>query len=341
MSDPPVMQSDPDEVPPDICAAIGAATRVALVGHVTPDADCLGALGALWLALPELGKYPFVALPEGTVSRKLSFLVKHAGMTPAGESELRACDLAVVLDTAKARRVNLEGKLDALPGIAVLNIDHHATNTRFGQWNWIGADRSSTAEMVYELLLALGCQITPTVATLLYAGVHTDTHGFSLANTTPRSLQVGYELAQAGARVREICERLHRSHSRSEFDLLKVVYGNTRVSEDGRLAWSTASYEELSAAGCAAADIDDQVNVPRAVEGIAVAILFTEGSPGKVRINFRGEGEVSVLELAQKFGGGGHHASAGAMLNGTLAEIVDQVVRAAKAYVAALPGNAG
>ena len=187
MSNPPVVQSGPDTIPEDVCAAIRSATRVALIGHVTPDADCLGALGALWLALPELGAYPLVALPEGTISRKLSFLVKHAGMTPASESELRACDLVVVLDTAKARRVNLDGKLDVLPGIPVLNIDHHATNTRFGKWIWIGADRSSTAEMVYELLLALGCQITPTVATLLYAGVHTDTHGFSLANTTPLS----------------------------------------------------------------------------------------------------------------------------------------------------------
>lgn len=323
-------------LPAELTYAIRGATRVALIGHVTPDADCLGALGALSLALPELGKYPFVALPPGTVSRRLEYLLSQGGIRPASANELRACDLAVVVDTAKDRRVNVEGKLEALPGVPVINIDHHATNPHFGKWNWVDAHRSSTSEMIFELLLALGCQITPTVATLLYAGVHSDTHGFSLGNTTPRSLQVAFELARAGARVHEVCEQLHRSLSRGEFELCKVVYANTRVSEDGKLAWSTASFDEIAATGCTAADVDEQVEIPRAVEGIFVAMLFTEGHRGKVRINFRGERGHPVLELARQFGGGGHQTSAGAMLDGTLADVTGRVLPAARQYVTAL-----
>jgi len=314
-------------VPVPLLAALHQARRVALIGHVTPDADCLGAMGALYLALPELGKYPFAALPSGTVSRRLEFLVRHAGMRPATAAELRTCDLAVVLDTARERRVNLEGKLEALPDVAVLNIDHHATNPHFGRWHWVDPHRSSTSEMVYELLAALGCQFTPTVATLLYAGIHSDTHGFSLPNTTPRSLQIAHELARAGARIPLVCERLHR----------KVIYRNTRVSPDGRLAWSSASHQEIASTGCSASDVDEQVEIPRSIEGIRVAILLTEGNPGKVRINFRGESGTNVLNLARQFGGGGHLASAGALLDGSLAEVVERVIPAAMAYVAALP----
>lgn len=324
----------------DVQVAAGvvrAARRLALVAHVTPDADCLGAMAALWLALPELGKYPFAAIPPGTVSRRLEYLVRHTGLRPAALSDLQSCDLVVTLDTAKERRVNLEGKLESLPDIPVLNIDHHSTNTRFGRWNWIEAQRSSTSEMVYELLRALGCQITPTVATALYAGIHSDTHGFSLSNTTPRSLEVAHELAAAGARVHEMCERLNRSLARGEFELLKLIFANTRVSADGRLAWSSASHAEIAATGCNASDVDDQVEVPRRVEGIRAALLFTEGNAGKVRINFRGEGDMNVLQLAEQFGGGGHRASAGAMLNGTLRDVVERVIPAAEAFVAALP----
>jgi phosphoesterase RecJ-like protein len=323
-------------VPVELCAAIRGASRIALIGHVTPDADCVAAIGALWLALPELGKTPCAVLPEGTVSRRMSYLVQHAGLRAANDEELRGCDLAIVLDTAKERRVNVPGKLEALPGVPVLNIDHHASNPGFGRWNWVVGDASSTSELVYDLLRALGCQVTPTIATLLYAGIHTDTQGFSLSNTTADSLRVGHELAQAGAAIQDVCEQMHRSQSRAEFALLKIIYANTQVSADGRLAWCWASYDEISETGCNAATIDDQVEVPRSVENISIAILFTEGDPGMGRMNFRGERGLSVLELSQQFGGGGHHTSAGARVEGKLPEVVQRVVAAAEEYLARL-----
>jgi bifunctional oligoribonuclease and PAP phosphatase NrnA len=290
----------------------------------------------LWLALPELGQRPHLVLPAGTVSRQLQYLVRYAGLRSAASADLVECDLIVALDTAKERRLNGETELATLTRIPILNIDHHATNTVFGRWNWIVERASSTSELVYAVLRALGCQITPTIATLLYAGMHTDTQGFSLSNTTAHALRVGHELAQAGAAISDVCERMHRSHSRGEFELLSLVYRNTHVSPDGRLAWSTASRAEIATTGCSASDIDAQVEVPRSIEGIAVAILFTEGEPGKVRMNFRGERGVSVLELAGQFGGGGHRASAGARLSGTMSEVVEQVLPAALRYVANL-----
>jgi len=241
------------------------------------------------------------------------------------------------MDTAKERRVNLEGKLEAIPKAQIVNIDHHATNTRFGRWNWVEPDASSVSELIYLLIRALGCQITPTIATLLYAGIYSDTQGFSLANTTARSLHVAHQLALAGADIVHTCERLDRSRSRGEFELLKLVYRNTRISDDGRLAWSTASYDEIAATGCQANDIDDQVEIVRSIEGVRVAILFSEGHRGRVRMNFRSERGVSALELARQFGGGGHHASAGAILDGTLEEVTSRVLPVAQAYVRTLP----
>ena len=321
------------DVPADLPRAIRAAKRAVLVGHVTPDADCLGAIGALFLALPELGVYPFVSMPAASVSRKLEFLTEMAGWKAGSSDELRGCDLALVLDTAKDRRVNLEGKLPALTNAHVLNIDHHASNERFGMANWVDGSRSSTCEMTYELIRALDCRVTPTVATLLYAGIHSDTQGFSLSNTTPRSLAVGHELAVAGARVAQVCEKLHRSRSRGEFELAQIVYRNTHVSEDGRLAWSTISHEEMAHSGCGPNDIDDQVEIVRSIEGIAACILFSEGNPGKVRMNFRGERGWSVLALARQFGGGGHESSAGAILDGTIDEVTGRVIPEALRFV--------
>ncbi len=328
--------SDTGIVPAEIPAAIRSAARIAIVSHVTPDADAIAAAGALWLALPELGKYPCLVLPDGTVSRQLLYLVRSAGLQRAARADLDRCELILALDTAKEPRLNVAGDAANLPRVPMANIDHHATNTQFGRWNWVVPDASSTSELVYRLLRALDSHITPTIATLLYAGIHSDTQGFSLPNTSAASLEIGHQLALAGARIADVCERLHRSHSRGEFALLSLIHRNTCVSDDGRLAWSTASHEEITATGCNAADIDTQVEVPRSIEGIAVAILFTEGEPGRVRMNFRGERNVSVLELAQRFGGGGHHGSAGARLEGTIVAVTQRVIPVALDYVAHL-----
>jgi phosphoesterase RecJ-like protein len=321
----------------EIADVIRDARRIALVGHVTPDADCVASIAAVWLALRELGKEVHAILPDGTVSRRMQYLVRRAGLTPATLGQAQGCDLALVLDTAKAPRVNVPGKLEALPGMPVANVDHHATNAAFGCWNWVVPAASSTSELAYTLLRSLGCRITPTIATLLYAGIHSDTQGFSLSNTGAASLDVAHELAAAGAAIADVCEQLHRSHSRSEFELLKVVYAHTQVSDDGRLAWSCASHAEIAATGCAASDIDDQVEVVRSIEGVRVAILFTEGVRGKVRMNFRGEKGIPVLELAARFGGGGHAESAGAILDGAIGETVERVIPAALEFVRELP----
>ena len=338
-SQPPVLEPTP--VPGELTDALRSARRVALIGHVTPDADCIGALGAMFLALRELGPEPHVAMPPDSVARKLRFLVERAGWQPASAEQLAACDAALVLDTAKPKRVNIEGKLEAVLNARLLVVDHHTSNERFGQVNWVEGDRSSTCEMLYELIATLGVPLTPDIATLLYAGIHSDTQGFSLSNTTCRSLAVAHALAAAGAEIIDTCEKLCRSQSRNEFELLKVIYANTQLSRCGRLGWSTASYEEITAAGCHANDIDNQVEIVRQIEGVRIAILFTEGVKGKIRMNFRGDSGWSVLELARHFGGGGHDQAAGAILDGTIEDVVRKVIPAARAYIHKLAGCEG
>jgi phosphoesterase RecJ-like protein len=321
-------------VPADVCEAIRTADRIALIGHVTPDADCMGVIGAMKLVAAQLGKTACVSMPPGSVSRKLQFMVGLGGWKPASPAELAACDLAMAMDTAKDKRVNVDGKLEALPDTKVLNVDHHASNTMYGDVNWVDGARSSACEMVYEIVRALDVKVTPAIATLLYAGIHNDTQGFSLSNTTPRSLQAAYELTEAGARVAETCEKLNRSCNQPEFGLLKTIYANTRVSDDGRLGWSTCNHHEIVGAGCTAEDIDDQVEIVRSIEGVRVAILFSEGRQGKIRMNFRGERGLPILELAKQFDGGGHEMAAGAIQDGSIAEVVERVLPAVGDYIA-------
>ncbi len=331
----PVDASAP--VPPDdVLSAISGLKHVITVSHVVPDADALGSMYAVAAALDGGGRRVAVSLPEGSLSQRLRFLTEMAAVPVAMPADFDSADGFIVLDTAKASRCNVGAALkdtDWSAGRPVINIDHHDTNTRFGTANWIVGGASSTCELAYNLLSALGRPVSAPVASLLYAGIQTDTLGFSLPSTTPSALMAASELVALGADVGTLGERLGRSLAASEFALLRVIYDNTRVLAGGRLAYSSASFEEIQTAGCTAADIDDQINVPRSLDGVELALLFTEGRQGKTRINFRGSGNVTVTDLAAAFGGGGHAQASGAVLDCGLRQAIDQVIPSAVAHV--------
>jgi len=327
-------------VPAEVLSTLRAMRRPVIVGHVVPDADCLGSMGALARAWPlASGDSVELCLPAGTVSRRLGFLVAWAAAPVVEPEGLAAADGFVAVDTARKMRCNvgpLSGQ-DWVAGRPVVNIDHHQSNNRFGQANWVVPEASSAAELVYEVIRACGWPITPPVASLLYAGLHADTRAFTLASTGARSMAVATALLEAGADVAEVGRRLYRSLRRSEFDLLRVIYANTRWAAGGRIAYSTAGHEEIGACGCTAADIDEQVEVPRSVAGIAMALLFTEGNRGRTRINLRGEQGTSVLPLAEALGGGGHDQAAGVVLECSLEEALARVLPLAEHHLSASP----
>ncbi len=309
-----------------------------LVAHVTPDADAIGSALGLATAMRENGIEAVVGLPTGCVAKRLDFMMAQATDTPkrpTWEPEA-GYDAVIVLDTASEKRINIEPVVDLKGETPVFNIDHHVTNTDFGRWNWVDPHATSTCELTARLVMkSLGWQPSARVASLFYSGIHGDTAGFSLPNTSADALHTAADLVRAGADVAHIGEQLCRSQGRTDFELLRRVYDHTHVTDDGLIAYSHLDHEDFMASGARAEDIDDQVSIPLALRGVRMAMLFTEGEKGVVRINLRGEGKTTVVELAQQFGGGGHaHAAGVRMKNRPMAEVIATVLDAAKKHIA-------
>lgn len=323
-------------VPRELLDALDALQRPVVVGHVTPDADCLASMLALARAWP--GASPRgarVCLPEGSVSHRLAFLVEWADVPVVGPEALPEADGFVIVDNARLSRCNLglDTPEDWTGSRPVINIDHHQTNTRYGDVNWVVPEATSSAELVYHAIRAAHRPMNSLTASLLYAGLHSDTRGFLVADPEGRALGVAVELARAGARTAEIGQQLYRGLRSTELELLRIIYANTRVTAGGRIAYSTADNQEIAGTGCRAEDIDEHVEVPRSLKGIALAMLFTEGVPGCVRINLRAEPGYTVLPLARRIGGGGHVQAAGAMMDGSIGQALDRVLPAAEEFL--------
>jgi phosphoesterase RecJ-like protein len=313
-----------------IVAVLQNAPSVAVLAHVHPEGDAIGATLGATLALRDAGRlaaaYNADPLPPG-----LSSLPGAADLTrevPIGRPY--ACYL--VLDTSDLTRTG--GLLAGRPGDAVvLNVDHHPGNTRFGDVNWVEPTASSAGEMVYRILRLGGFPLGKGAATNLYAAILTDTGSFQYGNTTPEALRVAGDLVACGAAVEEIAAGLYANRDPREWRLLSEALASLGVSADSRLAWMEVTPAALARAGLGLEATDGFIDYVRAVAGVRIALMFKELSASEVRVSFRSRGSVDVARLAGQFAGGGHRNAAGCTLQGTLAEVKARVLAAAEAFL--------
>lgn len=320
--------------PSELITALNGAQAPVIAGHMNPDVDALGAMLALARVLPAPDKA--VTLPGKHLSRRLRFMLDWGKGPLADAARVARADVLVTVDAAGPNRVGVPGEWASVEDKFVVNIDHHVTNPDFGRINWVVDSASSSCELIYRLIVAAGWPLDGVTASLLYAGIHADTCGFTLPTASAATFEAMAGLVRAGADIEQVGARLYRSHHPHEFDLLRTVYHNTRLVGDGRIAYSTLTLGEIQAAGCTPGDIDDQVSIPRSLSGIRIAMLLSEAEPGLVRVNLRGEEDTEVLPLAVGLGGGGHAYSAGVRVRGTMDEVVARVLGQAVEFLGPL-----
>jgi phosphoesterase RecJ-like protein len=283
-----------------------------MLGHVHPDADVLGTLAALGLALAARGWSVRYGGPH-PVPEFLGFL---PGLEQYRRLERVEGPLDVVVLTDCPNPDRTEGLLEAArpTGARVVNIDHHHDNRRYGDVNWVEPEAAATGEMIYALLVALGAPITPAIATNLFTAIHMDTGSFRYSNVTPDTFRIASALVAAGADPAFIAGRLYERRSADALRRLGEMLSRVEVSGDGRVAWLALP---AGTASEAFVEAEDLVNYPRSVASVRVACLLRERA-GAVKVSLRGKGDVDVSRIAATFGGGGHPNAAGCTLPGPL-----------------------
>jgi len=304
---------NPPRVVKKIIEAVRQSNSVCVVGHVRPDGDCIGAQLALALALRGAGK-EVVCWNEDPVPAKLAFLdTQHLFSQPA---KPRSFDCVVATDCASFERL---GKVrDCIKDRKVfINIDHHASNTRYADLNWISTREPSTGELIYRLLRQAGWPITKPIADCLFTAVSTDTGSFQYPSTTPDTFSVASRLVERGADLGRISQEVYESYPLARVNLLRHVYNQFHLTHDARTAYFWLKKRDYVRTGAQPDDSEGLIDHIRAIQGVVVACLFEEIQPNLTRISLRSKsGDVNVNQIAGQFGGGGHAAAAGARING-------------------------
>lgn len=304
--------------------------RVLLLNHVSPDGDCLGSTLALARALRARGQRAVVASSDG-VPEMYRFL--------PGAEQIRT---ELLPDEPFGAAVFMEcstpDRAGALAAHAVgvplwINIDHHVSNSEYGDLILYDPDAAAVGELVTPIVQALG-PIDADTATCLLAALLTDTGSFRYASVTPRTLRIAADLVQAGASPADVYTQVYENRPAAALRLFGLAMSRLEVSPDGRIAWTAVTQEMLGASGAAMEESEGIVGMLRAIGGVQVAILFKE-EPDGIRVSLRGRPGVRAHVIAEAFGGGGHAAAAGFTATGPLPDVVRRTLEAVQRELAA------
>nr|WP_309689951.1 bifunctional oligoribonuclease/PAP phosphatase NrnA [Armatimonas sp.] len=292
--------------------AVWSATRIVLACHVNPDGDAIGSMLGFGLGLEALGKEVTYLSADG-IPETLAFLPGIEKIQT--HTDRRDFGLGVGLDAGDLKRLGESAEV-VLSAPLVMDIDHHVTGGQFGQVRLLDATSASTAELVYDLLLALGVEITPEIAQCLLCGVLTDTGSFRFSNTKPRTMAVGGALIAAGASPTVIYESVYENASFGAQKLLGRAMDRMARSTDGKLVWSWVIQSDFTEFDATDKDTDGIATALRAVRGAEVAMFLRQMPSGKLRVSLRAQEPWDVAAVAASFGGGGHKLASGCSLDG-------------------------
>jgi bifunctional oligoribonuclease and PAP phosphatase NrnA len=300
---------------------------ICVVGHIRPDGDCVGSQLGLTLALRNEGK-KVTCWNEDRIPEKYEFLDRD-GIIQKPRKGL-TFDCVVATDAATFERLGAVGRFVTHRKL-LINIDHHESNTRFADLNWVSAREPSTGELIFRLLKIAKWPITKRIADCLFTAVSTDTGSFQYASTRPGTYHVAGELVSRGANLAKICDEVYQSYPLSRARLLRHVYSHFRLTHEDQIAYFWLKKADLARTGSESCDSEGLIDHIRAIAPVVVACVFEEVEPELTRISLRSKSEkVNVSEIAAQFGGGGHPGAAGARIPGKPLAAQRKVIAAVK-----------
>jgi phosphoesterase RecJ-like protein len=251
-----------------------------------------------------------------------------------GSKALRNIDALLILDVSDMSRLGHLAETTRKLTVPRIVIDHHAPSDEpAGELLLDDPAACATGELLFDFATALDLEITPAIAEALYTAILTDTGGFRYANTTPRCHSIAAVLLTRGVDPETMYRRIYASLSPGRIYLLRDALHTVGHDAAHGISWICVTADALQRYDVSPEDLDGIVEHPRSIAGTRLALFFRDLGYGKVKVSFRSTGTVDVNRFAREFGGGGHAKASGALIPGTLEQVRERVVDAAREYV--------
>lgn len=297
---------------------INDSEKILVMAHESPDGDAIGSSMAFYLALKNMHKVVDIVIPE--LPSTFSFLEGTNDILTTSDKEY---DLAIVVDCATKERIGqINNEFDRCKRGIV--IDHHISNANYGDINYVEGDTASCCQVIYYLFKDWNIEITKPIGEALLSGSLTDTNGFRNNNVDKNTFLMAADMVDYGIDIHKIYYLVLSLKTMPQYMLMKMTLDRLEMFEDGKIAFSYISHEDMENVGAKKGDHEGLVDIGRNIGGVEVSIFMREEDG--YRISFRSNGKVNVNEIAKKFGGGGHMMAAGARVNDNFKETKDKLI---------------
>jgi len=316
-----------------IAENLKSLSHILITSHINPDGDNIASVVSLGMGLKQLGKSVTMALvsPVPHVYKFLSCTQNIVNFEQL-DNERPNFDCAIVLDVGSLKRVGETVDVKKYTNL-ILNIDHHVKTENCGDISFVDSSFSSTAEIIYNLLIDMGVKITGDIAEALYVGIMTDTGGFQFQNTTSSAMKAISKLIGFGASPERISKKVYFSNRAAKIILMGKVLSTLKFDSTGKIGWIIATKDVIDECGANSDDLENVINNITSIENIEVAVLFRDLNDGKIKLSLRARNNVDVQKFAIKYNGGGHKKASGMVLESSLNEAVNKVVFEFQDYI--------
>jgi len=306
-----------------------------LASHTNPDGDAVGSTIAMGLLLGATEK-KITLYNESSIPAVYRFL-PHVEMIENSINTVDDFDTAIILDCTSLQRIGTAASMvNDIP--VIINIDHHISNSCFGNFQLIDTSASSTAEIVYRLIKKMDVAIDKAIATSIYTGILTDTGSFRFSNTNQAAFAICREMVEKGVEPSDVARHVYGRYSLGRIKLLNLALDSIEMFHNGKLSIMTITQEMLNKTGTRAEDIDGLINYARRIEDVKIAALIHEKQngrhnlkdSGRYHVSLRSDGSVDVAAMAASFGGGGHISAAGFDVQSCLTDIKSDIANLAE-----------
>ncbi len=297
---------------------------IVILPHVSPDGDTLGSTVALYEYLRLNNERVWIVLDD-PVPFNLEFLDIKVTTTEVFKEMNTNPDFIFCLDSSDLGRLGARQSMLETAGY-VINIDHHITNIMYGDSNVVWSGASSTGEMIYDLIVDTGETITERMAQAIYVAISTDTGSFKYSNTSAKTMKTAGKLIEAGIDLNYINTELYQNKPLYKILILKVAMKNMILKDEGKLAISWITLDDMKAMGIETLDTDGIAEFFRDIHGVEVVIFLKEKTKDVFKGSLRSKHDFDVASYAQVFEGGGHTKAAGMAIQGSVESCIDRLL---------------
>lgn len=330
-----------------IISALNQAQTIVICGHTCPDCDAIGSGLALKHTIERLWPHHQVWMTradETELANTVHWLPGAQEILSVEDlvSELEsngidAPDLFIAVDTPIADRLNLAAHLCS-QATRTIKIDHHYAPTGWADIELVDVEAAATGLLVYDLIAQMPLRadlpmMDEDTALCILAAVTTDTGRFQYQNTSAHAHEVAASCIAHGASPSEVSLKVYQSVSYHEMSLRSRVMDRLQGTARGLIAYSYLRYQDYQECQVSKDKADAMIDIVRMVEGAELILMVKEERPNYCRINLRSKSNLSIREVAEQFGGGGHAAAAGYTLICPLDEAIDRSLAALKAHL--------